>query len=386
MKITILNPVEIDGETVAAASLEGTELPGGWRVIRTLRSRDQLHGTAPLSGCTFSFGYEVMSADGQIAFLKALDYSMAFRAPQRPDALAAMTNRYIFERNLLHQLCRERRLNRVVRVLEANGVDVDGPFLYPHVDYLIFEMADGDVRAYLSLAEGINDAWRFNCLKDVAAALAQLHRVGVAHQDTKPSNVMHFESDEISKIGDFGSATGQHLPHPNLNDFTVFGDPQYSPPELLYGYRAAEWGEGRLAVDLYLLGNLIFFLFGLGNATADLIDRLPIGMRPRRCQGGWHGDFKAVLPHLEHAFNAMMTEFNAHMSGRLDPEIAPDLTDFTRQLCHPNPARRGHRRNRIGRENPYGNPYGLVRFISGFNLLSKKASVRLGRPVLRQPD
>ena len=41
--------------------------------------------------------------------------------------------------------------SRVVRVLEANGVDVDGPFPIPHVDYLIFEMADGDVRAYLSL-------------------------------------------------------------------------------------------------------------------------------------------------------------------------------------------------------------------------------------------
>ena len=317
-----------------------------------------------------------MSANGQTAFLKALDYQMAFRTPHTPDALATMTNRYVFERDLLHHLCGQHGLNRVVRVLEANGVDVDGQFPIPHVDYLIFEMADGDVRAYLSLAEGINDAWRFNCLKDVAAALAQLHSVGVAHQDTKPSNVMHFETDEISKIGDVGSATGQHLPHPELNNLTVFGDPQYSPPELLYGYRAAEWGEGRLAVDIYHLGSLSFFLFGLGNATADLIDRLPIGMRPRRCQGGWHGDFKAVLPHLEHAFNAMMTEFNTHMSRRLDPEVARDLTDFTCQLCHPNPARRGHHRNRIGVEQPYG----LVRFISGFNLLSKKASVRLKCP------
>lgn len=57
--------------------------------------------------------------------------------------------------------------------------------------------------------------------------------------------------------------------------------PHYSPPELLYGYRASEWGEARLAVDLYHLGSLSFFLFGLGNATADLIDRLRIGMRPR---------------------------------------------------------------------------------------------------------
>ena len=144
---------------------------------------------------------------------------------------------------------------------------------------------------------------------------------------------MHFEADAISKIGDVGSATGQHLPHPELNDVTILGDPQYSPPELLHDYRAVEWGEGRLAIDLYHLGSPSFFLFGLGNATADLIDRLPIGMRPRRCQGGWCGDYKAVLPHLENAYNVMMTEFYSHMNRRFKPEIAHALTDFVSQLC-----------------------------------------------------
>ena len=380
MNIIIHHPIRIDGDLVAAASLEGCILPGSWQVIRQLRSPDQLHGAEMLSGSTFSFGYEVVGADGKKAFLKALDYQLAFRAPDTPQTLAIMTNRYIFERELLHHLCEQRRLNRVVRVLEANSVDVDGQFQISRVDYLIFEMADGDVRSYLSVAEGIDDVWRFNCLKDVAAALAQLHSVGVAHQDTKPSNVMHFEADAISKIGDVGSATGQHLPHPELNDVMIFGDPQYSPPELLYGYRALEWGEGRLAIDLYHLGSLSFFLFGLGNATADLIDRLPIGMRPRRCQGGWYGDFKAVLPHLEHAYNFMMTEFECQMSQRLEPNIAHNLTDFVSQLCHPNPARRGHQRNRIG----VARPYGLERFVSGFNLLSKKADVRLNAS-LHQP-
>lgn len=125
--IAISNPVEIDGEPVAAASLEGIELPGGWRVIRLLRNHDQQHGTRNLSGCNFSFGYEVENADGQTAFLKALDYRRAFRAPHTPDALAAMANRYIFERDLLFKLCREHRLSRVVRVLEATGVDIAGP-------------------------------------------------------------------------------------------------------------------------------------------------------------------------------------------------------------------------------------------------------------------
>ena len=377
MKVAIRNPVRVNGEPVAAASLEGAFLPGGWQVVRQLRSPNQQNGRERLSGSTFSFGYEVEGEAGKKAFLKALDYHLAFLADDPPRALATMTNRYVFERELLYHLCGQHGLNRVVRVLEANGVDVDGQFKNPHVDYLVFEMADGDVRSYLSVAAGIDDVWRFNCLKDVAAALSQLHAIGVVHQDTKPSNVMHFEADAISKIGDVGSATGQHLPHPDLNDFTIFGDPQYSPPELLYDYRASEWGEGRLSIDLYHLGSLSFFLFGLGNATADLIDRLPIGMRPRRCQGGWHGDFKAVLPYLEREYNIMMTEFNSHMRQRLDVDIAQDLTDFVNQLCQPNPALRGHRRNRTGAANQYG----LERFISGFNLLSRRAAIRLKKPM-----
>ena len=380
MKITIPNPIRIDGEFVAAASLVGAELPGGWRVVSCLRKHDQRHGTVYQTGSTFSFGYEVLSSDGHAAFLKALDYHTALRAPSTPDMLAVMINRYVFERNLLHHLCKQHELSRVVRILEANRIDVDGQFAIPRVDYLIFEMADGDIRGYLNLAGGINDTWCFTCLKDVAAALAQLHNGGVAHQDTKPSNVMHFATNKISKIGDVGSATGKNLPHPEVNDLTIFGDPQYSPPELLYGYRAADWGEGRLAVDIYHLGNLAFFLFGLGNATADLIDRLPFGMRPRSFHGGWHGDFPGVLPHLEHAFNAMMTEFGTHITQRLDSEIARDLTDFISQLCHPDPTRRGHRRNRIG----VANPYGIDRFVSGFDLLSRKASIRLRR-LAQQP-
>ena len=53
MKITIRNPIRIDGELVAAASLEGAILPGGWQVIRQIRSTDQLHGAENLSGSTF---------------------------------------------------------------------------------------------------------------------------------------------------------------------------------------------------------------------------------------------------------------------------------------------------------------------------------------------
>ena len=36
MMIAILDPIRISGERVAAASSEGTSLPGGWRAIQRL--------------------------------------------------------------------------------------------------------------------------------------------------------------------------------------------------------------------------------------------------------------------------------------------------------------------------------------------------------------
>ena len=65
MRIVIPNPIRVNGELVAAASLEGASLPGGWQVIRQIRAPNQSNGREMLSGSTFSFGYEVEGADGK---------------------------------------------------------------------------------------------------------------------------------------------------------------------------------------------------------------------------------------------------------------------------------------------------------------------------------
>src|SRR5438046_680864 len=119
-----------------ATLLAGRVLPGGWRVI------------APLSGSTggrFSVGYLVESADAKKGFLKALDYSRAFNAPDVARAMEAMTSAYNFERDLLTK-CREQRLSKIVMAIDSGSVEIPGAPAGGIVEYLIFELAEGDIR------------------------------------------------------------------------------------------------------------------------------------------------------------------------------------------------------------------------------------------------
>src|SRR5260370_29030329 len=87
-------------------------LDGGGNVIQDLPR-------SPAStGGNFSHGY-IVEKDRTRAFLKALDYSRALKAPDPAVALQAMTEAYIFERRVLPR-CRDRRLDRLCFAL-VNG-------------------------------------------------------------------------------------------------------------------------------------------------------------------------------------------------------------------------------------------------------------------------
>ncbi len=147
--------------------------------------------------------------------MKALDYSDALRSPDPALALQAMTSAYIFERDLLRQ-CGQKKLDRVVQAIGDGRVTVDPSNAAGVVQYLIFELADGDIRSQMQSAQKVNLAWLLRSLHHVATGLKQLHGEGIAHQDLKPSNVLVF-GGQYSKVGDLGRASikGQQPPHGN---------------------------------------------------------------------------------------------------------------------------------------------------------------------------
>lgn len=342
--------------TSPAYQLAGLNLDGGWYV------KKRLDGAPGATGSMFSCGYEIADQNGRTAFLKALDYTSAFNAPDAPTALNALTAAFIFERDLLRR-CRTRKLDRVVRSTGDGRVKVDESQL-GLVDYLIFETADGDLRTQLSAMNRVEDAWKLRALHHMATGLNQLHSEGIAHQDLKPSNALVFGGKEV-KIADLGCASLRGTVSPR--DHHPFpGDPIYAPPELLYGYLEPEWTMRRLGCDAYLLGSMIVFLFAGTSATGLLYSELSPEHRWRK----WSGTYADVLPYVREAFGRALERFGSAIGNAT---LRPELQTLVRYLCEPDVSLRGHPLNRRG----FVSRLSLERFISKLNLLAFRAEFAL---------
>ncbi|HEY5173945.1 MAG TPA: protein kinase [Terriglobales bacterium] len=313
------------------------------------------------TGGNFSCCYPVTHKNGTKGFLKALDFSTALAALDPVNALKLLTEAYDFERTVLRD-CKARRMDRVVVAVEDGKVQVNSTAVGV-VPYLIFEAADRDLRAQLSAMSRVDLAWKLRSLHHMATGLRQLHRGDTAHQDLKPSNVLVFGGN-VSKIADMGCASrkGSVCPRDHLG---IAGDPAYAPPELFYGYQDPEWSLRRLGCDVYLLGSMTVFLFTSLSMTSLLFTEVSPAHRP----ASWSGTYRDVLPYLIDAFDRALTTFASQIGS---DALAQELRTIAWQLCHPDPSRRGHPRNRVG----VSVPLGLERYVTQFDLLATKA--RLG--------
>ena len=200
-----------------ARQLEGLDLSGGWKVVKRLDRRPTDTGSC------FSTGYIVEKSDGQRGFLKAIDYIRAFQAQDTASALKAIAETFVFERELCER-CRNRSMKRVVHAIDSGEVVVIPNQYHTKVSYLIFDLADGDIRRHLAEQESFDLAFALRTLHNVAAGLDQLHRADMAHQDLKPSNVLVFQGKRISKICDLGRAWASDITSPHDGE-RFAGDP-----------------------------------------------------------------------------------------------------------------------------------------------------------------
>jgi serine/threonine protein kinase len=299
--------------------------------------------------------------DGRKAFLKALDFSSALRDSDPAEALRQLTSAFVFERNV-NRKCATDGLKRIVRCIGDGSIRVtdkdDGI-----VQYLILELADGDVRNLLSSWSQVNDAWILGALHHAAVGLHELHSKGIAHQDLKPSNMLTFGTGSC-KIGDLGRCaySGHSSPH---KDQRIAGDWSYAPPELLYNEIPNSWEARHMACDLYLLGSMVVFMFCGITTTGALLARLP----QDKHYLFWRGFYRDLLPFVQNAFADLIVE----ISGQVPEWVRPEIIEIVRQLCQPDPEHRGHPRNL---QMP-GNMYSSERYISRFNYLATRAERRL---------
>lgn len=344
----------------AADKLLGLHLKDGWKVTRHLPRGPNS------TGGMFSQSY-IAEKGTAVGFLKAFDFSPAMEPDvDMANEIQKLIACYNHERAILDH-CRGRRLSKVVVALDHGDVQVPGMGpMEGRVFYLIFEMAEGDVRVQMDTSTACDALWCMHALKDITLGLWQVHKEMIAHQDGKPSNVLAYPGPSF-KVADFGrsSRKGQPAAH---DDCKIAGDRGYAPPEQLYGFVHPEFTNRRIGCDLYMLGNLAAFLFSGVNITPLLLSKLDPQHHPR----AWGGNYEQVLPYVRNAFSAVL----ADVSPLIDKRVRTDVLGLVREFCDPDLQRRGHPEH-LGRPTQFS----LERYVSRMDLAAKRLSVliRAGR-------
>lgn len=342
----------------AAQNLVGLKLNTGWNVFEKIE-------TVPgQTGSFFSVCYKI-ERDGEVCFLKAFDFSkfiqIAGAGKATVDIMTDMLNAHRYERDL-SELCKRKHLDKVVIVKEAGEILVHG-HTYPIVPYLIFDMADGDVRKRMLFSNTLDVTWKLKSLHSIAVGLKQLHSIEVSHQDLKPSNILLFK--EESKIGDVGRSLCKKMISPY--DGTVFnGDWNYAPPEILYGVYEADWTKRTFSTDCYLLGSMITFYFTGMSMTALLRTEMPDNFS----WDYWRGSFDDVKEYLLNAYDIVLQKISLTIPG---DDLKRELKKIIEYLCYPIPEKRGHPKSLHIPQSQYS----LERFITTLAMLHRKSEFNL---------
>jgi eukaryotic-like serine/threonine-protein kinase len=342
----------------AANAMLGMKLTTGWLVKEFIPKSE--HST----GSFFSVCYKV-EKDGVVAFMKAFDFAKFFQIaePNKSvvDILGDMIAAFRYERDLSNH-CKDRHVTKVSFVVDS-GEEVVNGYAVSIVPYLIFELADGDVRQNLDFSKKLDFAWRLKSLHDVAVGLRQLHKIEVSHQDLKPSNILLFKAQ--TKLGDLGRSICKAIDGP-FNKLQFAGDFNYAPPEIMYGVYEPNWEKRVFATDCYLLGSLVVFYFSGISMTALLRKHLPDSFSWE----SWRGKYAEVEPYVLDAFSKALTEFETNVAH---PTLKKDLRWIVEKLCYPFPDGRGHPTDIASK----GSSFNLERFISKFDLLFRRAEYEI---------
>jgi serine/threonine protein kinase len=328
------------------SDLIGVSLADGWN-IRALRD-DIDSGAIRIPTVRF----DAINSAGEKARVVILDLRLDGNAPDELKDLELRLQVFNYQRDLVERLANDR-LRGIVRALHT------GSIAYPlaplgRLYYLIFEWSEDDLRSQVSLHEKFDVVYAIRVLHQAATALHELHFREVAHQSIRPADVLIFDGQ--AKLGELSCAVHGRKPRP---DGSPMIDWTCAPPEVLYKAPLTSLND-RLLIDLYQLGSLIAYLFSGTSLSTQLGQRLHAIHHWRQ----WTGSFADALPHVNHAFSEVLRS----LEPTFPSECRAPLLTALRELCAPDPSRRGHPLNIAGQ----GIQSSTERYISLFDLLGKR--------------
>jgi len=264
--------------------------------------------------------------------------------------------------------CKDRNLDRVVIPLSDGTATVDASFgLLNKVPYLIFDLAQGDIRTVTKKMDDFDLAWVLRSMHESSVGLQQLHSIGIAHQDIKPSNVLVFKEKGI-KLSDLGRASHSKIIS-EMDAFPIPGDIGYAAPEQFYDFHIADDFSYRYITDLFHLGSLLFFFFLNCSAT----HAISLKLSESHSTEFTNTNFLQDLPYIQHAFSQVLLDLEKAIT-LFAGDLTQPIVEIIKQLCEPDPRRRG---NPKVFSSAYIPQYDLQVFISRFDLLAHKAELRI---------
>lgn len=352
----------------ASGDLEGKTV-SGWGVIKKLAVPDHSKNE---TGGNFSSCY-IVEKDDIKAFMKVLDYGkiMTMHGGMTPQIMQKASSEFNYEKSL-SQYCVSRKISKVVHYIESGDEDFSGYIVNGSVSYIIYEMADGDVRRVLDLSSKAELAARINSLSaklsslhDVTVGLSQLHSNDISHQDIKPSNILSFKGE--SKIGDLGRSlcfdASVNCPYP----LRFNGDRNYAAPECFYPDFISNY-ESLYQIDNYMLGGLItYYITGL-TFNALMNNYLPDAIKINPSTSIRTQSYSNVLPDIINAYQKALVDFEKEIPLE---NVRSDLVTLVSYLCYPDPKRRGHPKNVVDSSRTPN--YDLNRTIKELDVLQKRA-------------
>ena len=118
----------------------------GWCYPAAGELSGDLIGVLPIPDPASQRGMSSRDPTAERGFLKAIDYARAFQASDTAVALKAIADTFIFERELCEK-CKNRSMDHVAHAIDSGEVAVVPGNPYTKVSYLIFALADGDIRS-----------------------------------------------------------------------------------------------------------------------------------------------------------------------------------------------------------------------------------------------
>lgn len=354
------NAAHLTGKT-----LKGRKTGNDWQVVQNLTAPIILRNE-PLN-CHV---YKVQDATtGKEAFLKAADIDLTDPEESLAVRFKALLMHHEFEAHVSDH-CHGNNMDRVCLAIDHGDAMVEVNGTKEAVFYLVFELADGDIRNQIFTAEQWTVQRKFRLLHQVAVGLSQLHRVNVSHNDIKPPNILMYAADH--KVSDLGQATKEDIVAPH-DWYAIAGDPRYAPPEALYTLDGKPGTRNlpnriRQSGDVYLLGSLMYYLFSGRMMTPSVLDRLYLVHRPPFDGDGWQGAYSDLIPFWREAFAEEMSDFRDILAKQdgVNSSIAEEIITFLHQLCDADAEVRGHPLDSVRGVRTFS----LQRYIAAFERLS----------------